>query len=113
MSKPIVPANTLRKTQWAVNLYTDWVTEMLRVREDPSVVNILEKESDLLKLSTENMNNVLSSFVLAIRKQDGSSYRSGSLFSVITALQKHLEVNGRPISLLNDPQFNPFPNNKF
>jgi hypothetical protein len=28
------------------------------------------------------------------------------LFSVVTSLQKHLEINGRLVSFLNDPQFN-------
>lgn len=56
------------------------------------------------------MNQVLSPFVLSLRKQDGSEYTSGSLFSEITALQKHLEVNGRRISFLNDPVFSDLKN---
>jgi hypothetical protein len=78
---------------------------VLSRRDDPEIVYILAKNSDLLTMSVEHLNQVLSPFVLSLRKQDGSEYTSGSLFSVITALQKHLEVNGRRISLLNDPFF--------
>lgn len=43
MSRPSVPPNTLKKAQWAVKLYSDWVAHLLSRRDDPEIVHILAK----------------------------------------------------------------------
>ena len=105
LSKPRIPPNTIRKTFWAVKLFNDWVTHMLQNRDDPKIVNILQNEKDLLNLSNSDLNTTLSSFILSLKKRDGCEYTSGSLFSVITAIQKHLEINGKRVFFFNDDQF--------
>ncbi len=87
-------------------IYNDWVSHVLRFRDDPVLLDILENDSAILNVSNDHLRTALSSFVLSLRKRDGTYYSSGSLISVVTALQKHLEINGRRVSLLNDPQFN-------
>lgn len=96
-SKPSIPANTLRKSLWAVKLYQEWVDYVLQHGDDDVVKQTLLNTSDLLTLSEHDSNLVLSSFVLSLKKRDGGDYTSGSLFSIIMAIQKHLEVNGRRV----------------
>jgi hypothetical protein len=90
---------------WAVKLYQEWVDYVLQHGDDDVVKQTLLNTSDLLTLSEHDINLVLSSFVLSLKKRDGGDYTSGSLFSIIMAIQKHLEVNGRRVFFLNDPRF--------
>ena len=108
MSKPYVPENTARKNNWALNLYKMWREEVLKKGDGgfyPELKQLLRTEPEILNFSVGQLNFVLSVFFMALKKKDGGDYTSGSIFSVATALQRHFEMNGKPISIFNDPQF--------
>ena len=108
MSRPSVPANTLRKNTWAVNLFNDLLKEILAHETDGHDANIrqlLLRETDILQFEITELNTILSSFFMSLRKKDGSDYTSNSIFSVATALQRYFEYNERPVSFFNDLRF--------
>jgi Domain of unknown function (DUF3504) len=108
MTKQQVPDNTRRKAQWVVNLYNQWATEVTNSGTDQEIADMLS--TDLLHQSYHNLNMILCNFVLSLRRKDGNEYTSGTLFSIITSMQKYFEIHGRPISFLNDPNFNELKN---
>lgn len=109
MSMPFVPENTMRKNMWALNLYAKWRLEVLQsgVNDvlDPELLQTIQTNSDILALTNNQLNAVLSVFVLSLKKEDGSRYTSGTLFSVVTALQRHFEINNKRVSFFTDPVF--------
>ena len=56
-------------------------------------------------MNNTELNFILSVFILSLKKADGNDYTADSLFSLTCALQRHLELNGRPVSLLDGPEF--------
>ena len=56
-------------------------------------------------MNNTELNFILSVLILSLTKADGNDYTADSLFSLTCALQRHLELNGRPVSLLDGPEF--------
>lgn len=106
-SKPFCPPNTLKKNQWALNTFFKWRTELLTegTCEIPGVFDVVSSKEDICQMTTSEMDVILSVFILSLKKADGGDYTADSLFSIICALQRHLEMNGRRVSLLNDMAF--------
>ena len=42
---------------------------------------------------------------MSVRRKDNGEYKVDTIFSIISAIQKFYEINGRTVSLLSDPQF--------
>ncbi len=72
---------------------------------DPELLQTIQTNSDILALTNNQLNAVLSVFVLSLKKEDGSRYTSGTLFSVVTALQRHFEINNKRVSFFTDAVF--------
>lgn len=89
-SKGVVPQNTQTATQWAVKNFEDWATFRGDVPQ-----GILESRS------AEDICHWLRLFVLETRKSDGSEYPPATLRSLVCGLNRVIQNNGAPFSVLN------------
>ena len=101
-SRPFVPPNTIKKTEWAKNLYNYW-RRSAQVNADEEECNIMKK--DLLALSDDEILLLFPKFIMSVRRKDNAEYKGDTIFSIISAIQKYYEINGRTVSLLSDPKF--------
>jgi hypothetical protein len=101
-SRPFVPANTIKKTEWAKHLYNSWRCSA-QVNAEEEECNILRK--DLLSLTDDEILLLFPKFVMYVRRKDNGEYKDDTIFSIISAIQKFCEINGRTVSRLSDPQF--------
>lgn len=65
-SRPFVPANTIRKTEWAKNLYNSWCCSA-KVNAEEEECNILRK--GLLSLSDDEILFLFPKFVMSMRRK--------------------------------------------
>lgn len=106
-SKPYIPANTIKKANWAKNMYNSWrLGAILNAEEEERL--ILQK--DLLCLTDAEIISLFPKFIMSVRRKDCGEYKSDTIFSIITSIQKYYEINGKNISLLSDIKFNSIKN---
>jgi hypothetical protein len=72
--------NTKKATVWAMKIFNEWRES----RNDMTEIPLLET------MTAEEMNTMLSHFVMEIRKKDGSEYPANSVYSVMTGVLRHL-----------------------
>ena len=60
---------------------------------------------ELLSLSDDEILLLFIKFVMSVRRKDNGEYKGDTIFSIISAIQKFYEINGRTVSLLSDPKF--------
>lgn len=102
--KGLVPQSTEASTQWALRNFNDWASYHCSLTpDDPMPGNLL---------ASHNANLVckwLCRFLLETRKTDGSLYPPSSLRSLICGLNRILQSNEAPFSVVDkgDPQFRP------
>ena len=91
---------TEAKVNWEVNTYNEWRNHRL----DTFRYNVGIYYADLNDLNTltkENLNHSLCRFIPEVTKQRGEGpYPGRTLYQMIVAIQKHLNVNKLPWKLL-------------
>ena len=92
-SRPFVPANTIKKTGAVVRRLTQ------------KKKNVIFLRKDLLSLSDDEILLLFPKFVMSVRRKDNGEYKGDTMFSIISAIQKFYEINGKTVSLLSDPKF--------
>ena len=102
--KGVVPESTDASTQWALRNFNEWTSNRCSLSPDDLVPEDL--------LASHNADLVckwLCRFLLETRKTDGSLYPPSSLRSLICGLNRVLQNNEAPFSVVDkgDPQFRP------
>ena len=80
---PVVP-NTVKSTNWAVRVFTEWCLERNKKESEKCPVNLLES-----KPTAQLLNKWLARFVLEARRADGSPYLSSSIYQILCGLLRH------------------------
>ena len=62
----------------------------------------------LEKMSKREMGNILTRFILEVRKKDGTLYPADSLHHIIARLQQHLRAIGCLVDFFSDKEFTEF-----
>ena len=95
------------KVNWGVNAYNEW--RQNRLYHFNYDVGIYYADlNDLPSLTQENLNHALCRFIPEVTKQKGGGqYPGRTLYQMICAIQKHLNVNKLPWKLL-EGQGTPF-----
>ncbi|XP_056000117.1 uncharacterized protein KIAA1958-like [Ostrea edulis] len=86
--------NTVRKTESAMKQFTTWLKQ--EPRNETREVN---------KMNPSELDNYIGSFLLSIRKADGSDYEPDTLTSYHRSIDRYLRENKYPFSLVNDKEF--------
>ncbi|XP_054706538.1 zinc finger MYM-type protein 4-like [Uloborus diversus] len=93
-----------------VNAWKDWVlkknSEMMKGPQ--SSRKFKQFKTDLLQLSTNELDFSLSIFVQEVRREDGDEYTPGSLFYLLLGIQRFLFDNGRIDNIFTDPYYEKF-----
>ena len=85
--------NSASKVNWGVNAYNEWHEDRLK-RFQYDVGIYLVDLNDLKSFMKENLNHALCRFILEVTKQKGDGpYPGHTLYQMIKAIQKHLNVN--------------------
>ena len=96
------PQTQSRKLSGYFFFYNSWRCSA-QVNAEEEECNILRKE--LLSLSDDEILLLFIKFVMSVRRKDNGEYKGDTIFSIISAIQKFYEINGRTVSLLSDPKF--------
>lgn len=99
-----VPANTLRRNKWVVNLFEKWYNERPCVENDDRKY-FPKPNTKTEHLSKEQLSYLIPKFIFEVRKTDGSMYTQGTLVSIISGIQSHLSVQGIYLNFFRDSQF--------
>ena len=101
-AKGVVPANTEASTQWAVKNFTDWALNRSFLDSQETVPADLLRSHD-----AELVCKWMCRFVIETRKTDGSPYPPATLRSLVSGLNRVLQNNKAPFSVLDktDPRF--------
>ena len=85
--------NSAHKANWGVNAFNEWCEDRLyRFQYDVGIffANLNELET----LTKENLNHALCQFIPEVTKQKGHDpYQGHTLYQMIKAIQKYLNVN--------------------
>ena len=65
-------------------------------------------ETDILKLRADELNYTLCMFVKEVRKPNGDTYASDSIFYLTLGIQEYLFENGRIDNIFVDMYYEPF-----
>ena len=85
--------NSASKVNWGVNAYNEWHEDKLK-RFQYNVGIYFADLNDLKSLTKENLNHALCRFIPEVMKQKGDGpYPGCTLYQIIKAIQKHLNVN--------------------
>ena len=94
--------NTQKKSNWGVAAYNRWRNERLNnFNYDPGVY--FADINDLAKLEKANFVHAMTFFLAEINKESGDLFPRKTLYHMVTAIQKHLQVNKINWKLIDDP----------
>ena len=102
--KASVPANTLKRNKWVVNLFEKWYNERHCVENDDRKY-FPKPNTKTEHLSKEQLKYLIPKFIFEVRKTDGSMYTQGTLVSIISGIQSHLSLQGTYLNFFRDSQF--------
>lgn len=96
-----VPKSTVSKSQWAMKVFNDWLTEWkVRLDDTPKVLK------DVNEFSTDDLNYCLKYFYCDVRKQNGERYPPQSLKEMVASIQYFFNNSLKwNISLFTDDEF--------
>ena len=95
-AKGVLPANTEASTRWALRNFNTWALNCSSMSSSEAV------PADLLQSHDASLVcKWLSRFVLETRKTDGSSYPPATLRSLVSGLNRVLQSNKAPFSVLD------------
>ncbi|KAM6934578.1 zinc finger MYM-type protein 2 [Xenentodon cancila] len=89
--------------RWALSLSGQ--SEDTKAKETPKPVR---PKSNLLSMSSEELNVALSMFVKEVCRPNGERYSPDSILYLCLGIQKHLHVKGRKDDLFSDPCYQQF-----
>jgi hypothetical protein len=95
-----VPRRTQQDTLYCTRLWDEWCKH----RDTVTGVKI----APLVELSESELNHQLTSFIIEVRKKDGSLYTPNSLHHLVAGLVRDLRQNGRNIDIFKDPGYSTF-----
>ena len=103
-SKGVIPDNTEASTQWALRNFNEWASNRCILSPNDPVPKDLLASHD-----AELVCKWLSRFLMETRKTDGSLYPPSSLRSLICGVNRILQSNQAPFSVVDkgDPRFRP------
>ena len=94
--------NSALKVNWGVNAYNEWRQERLHKFQYDVGIYYADLK-DLNSLTKENFNHLLCRFIPEVTKQKGGGlYPGRTLYQMIKAIQKHLNVNKLPWKLVEN-----------
>ena len=98
--------NSESKVNWGVNAYNEWRDFRLETYQYDVGIYYADL-NDLPNLTKENLSHSLCRFVPEVTKKKGGSYPGRTLYQMVSAIQKYLNVNkiNWQIPEGNDPQF--------
>ena len=103
-SKGVIPGNTEASSQWALRNFTEWSVNCCSlIPDDPVLKELLASHDAYLVCKW------LCRFVLETRKTDGSFYPPSTLRSLLSGLNRVVQSNQVPFSVLDkgDTRFRP------
>ena len=96
--------NTDKKRNWGVAAYNRW--HNARLESYNYDVGIYFADINKLEsLEKDNFIHSMTYFLPEINKQDGDLFPGKTLYQLVRAIQKHLNVNKIPWRLIDDPDF--------
>ena len=97
-----IPANTLKGTKWAVNVWRDWTAYRW------SVCHPLDFPPHLYVCSNEELNRWLSKFVVEVRRKDGKPCPPQSLYQICCGLLRYVRELKPKVNFCTDVEFRGF-----
>ena len=92
------------KLNWAITAYSDWRNERLETMNYDYAVFSADL-NDLPKLDKDCLSHALCLFIPEVMKRNGEMYPGKTLYQMIVAIQKHLNINRIPWQLISDYDF--------
>ena len=93
------------KMNWGVKAFIDWHEEHLN-NFNYDVGIYYSDLNDLLNLTMENFRHALCYFIPEVTKSKGEDeYPGSTLYQLVVAIQKYLNVNNIPWKLIEDAEF--------
>ncbi|KAK7508216.1 hypothetical protein BaRGS_00000455 [Batillaria attramentaria] len=87
-------ANTARKTEGDVKLLQQFISKHYPTEDRP-----------IHEIPPEELNSVITKFILTARRSDGSEYEPKSLCALVGSFQHHLFQKGYPVNIMRDSNF--------
>lgn len=94
-----VARNTMRTTNWALNVWKDWTAHRRKV------CSPVDCPPHLYICKDVELDFWLSRFVLEIRRQDGQPYPPQTLYSIVCGLMRYLRELHPKLNLFKDVAF--------
>ena len=94
-----MPKKTQNDTQYCVGMWNEWREHKL-ISDGINIPAV--DEIDSLTLA-----NLLSHFILEVRKKNGDEFPPNTLHHIICGIQRHLRINGQPATDFSVIQFLP------
>uniref|UniRef100_A0A8C9Y5E2 Zinc finger MYM-type containing 2 n=1 Tax=Sander lucioperca TaxID=283035 RepID=A0A8C9Y5E2_SANLU len=95
------------KARYGVNAWKRWALSPSDQSDDTKVKDTRSK-SNLLSLSSEELNVALSRFVREVCRPSGERYSPDSILYLCLGIQQHLHAKGRKDDLFSDPCYQQF-----
>ena len=86
--------NTVRKTESTIKHFSQWLKSQPRY-----------ENRNILEIEAEKLDNYVGSFLLSIRKNDGTDYEPDTLTSYHRSIARYLKENKYPFDMVTDKQF--------
>ncbi|XP_054472012.1 zinc finger MYM-type protein 2 isoform X2 [Anoplopoma fimbria] len=99
------------KARYGVNAWKRWALSPSDQSEDTKVKDgskPARSKSNLLSLSSEELNAALSRFVREVCRPGGERYSPDSILYLCLGIQQHLHTKGRTDDLFSDPSYRQF-----
>ena len=95
--KNAIPKKTQDDTKYCIGMWNDWRQHKLL---DGSIIPTVDE------VDSPTLANLLSHFILEVRKRNGDEFPPNSLHHIVCGIQCYLRMNGQPaIDFFNDPAF--------
>lgn len=103
-----IPKSTMEKEAWAMNLLRSW----LKHRNSQGIVKGLHVFKTPEEMTKDELNLMLSYFILEVRTVNGGKYKSGTLKLLISMIQYYYNrVHAKGWSIYKDSEFQKTRNN--
>ncbi|XP_026231812.1 zinc finger MYM-type protein 2 isoform X2 [Anabas testudineus] len=99
------------KTRYGINAWKRWALSSVDQSDDTKVKDESKQarsKSNLLSLSSEELNVALSRFVREVCRPSGERYSPDSILYLCLGIQQHLHAKGRKDDLFSDPCYQQF-----
>ncbi|CAG5123759.1 unnamed protein product, partial [Candidula unifasciata] len=110
--EPPPDANFRLKFTYGVHAWRHWIAnknaEVEKAKQATGNYKLRNFPSDLLKCTTEDLNNTLCMFIREVRKPNGDEYSPDSIYYLCLGIQQYLFENGRIDNIFTDIYFEKF-----